>query len=82
MSAEIDPEVAPSGGGCLECDAAGGWWFHLRRCAQCGHIGCCDDSLSRHAPAHGERTGHPIIQGFDLDRVTSAGFRGLRLVEP
>lgn len=33
MSAEIDPEVAPSGGGCLECDAAGGWWFHLRRCA-------------------------------------------------
>ena len=19
-----------------------GWWFHLRRCAQCGHVGCCD----------------------------------------
>ena len=65
MSAEIDPEVVPSGDGCLECDAAGGWWFHLRRCAQCGHIGCCDDSLSRHATAHAERTGHPVIQGFE-----------------
>ena len=21
-----------------------GWWFHLRRCAECGHIGCCDKS--------------------------------------
>ena len=23
--------VAPSGTGCVECDAAGGWWVHLRR---------------------------------------------------
>ena len=22
----------------------GGWWLHLRRCAECGHIGCCDNS--------------------------------------
>jgi len=29
-TAEIDPAVAPSGTGCVECDAAGGWWFHLR----------------------------------------------------
>lgn len=40
----IDTSVPPSGSGCVECDAVGGWWFHLRRCAQCGHIGCCDDS--------------------------------------
>lgn len=44
----IDPTVPPSGTGCVECDAAGGWWFHLRRCARCGHIGCCDDSPSQH----------------------------------
>ena len=44
MTAGIDPEVAPSGPGCEECDEAGGWWVHLRRCAQCGHIGCCDTS--------------------------------------
>ena len=35
----IDPTVPPSGTGCVECDAAGGWWVHLRRCAQCGHVG-------------------------------------------
>ena len=38
----IDPAAEPSGTGCKECLAAGAWWFHLRRCAQCGHIGCCD----------------------------------------
>ncbi|MDT5091786.1 MAG: hypothetical protein QOH60_1149 [Mycobacterium sp.] len=61
----IDPKVPPSGIGCAECDEAGGWWFHLRRCAECGHIGCCDDSLARHATAHWRATGHPIIQSFE-----------------
>jgi hypothetical protein len=31
----IDPSVPPSGTGCVECDATGGWWVHLRRCTQC-----------------------------------------------
>jgi hypothetical protein len=35
----IEPSVPPSGTGCVECDAAGGWWVHLRRCARCGHVG-------------------------------------------
>ncbi|EWT03712.1 hypothetical protein N864_19270 [Intrasporangium chromatireducens Q5-1] len=61
----IDPSVAPSGDGCLECDEAGGWWFHLRRCAQCGHIGCCDTSPSQHATAHARQTGHPLITSFE-----------------
>ncbi len=65
MSAEVDPTVPPSGTGCVECDAAGGWWVHLRRCAACGHIGCCDDSLARHASAHWRETGHPIIRSFE-----------------
>jgi hypothetical protein len=34
MTAAVDPSVAPSGIGCAECDAAGGWWVHLR--AVCG----------------------------------------------
>ena len=38
------PLSRTSGIGCLECLAEGGWWFHLRRCAECGHIGCCDSS--------------------------------------
>ncbi|NUU24098.1 MAG: UBP-type zinc finger domain-containing protein [Streptomycetaceae bacterium] len=61
----IDPSVPPSGTGCVECDANGGWWFHLRRCALCGHIGCCDDSPSKHATAHARETGHPLIRTFE-----------------
>ncbi|MGW2964815.1 UBP-type zinc finger domain-containing protein [Streptomyces sp. NPDC001220] len=63
----IDPNVPPSGAGCVECDKAGGWWFHLRRCAQCGHIGCCDDSPAKHATAHFRDTGHPIIRSYEPD---------------
>lgn len=61
----IDPTVPPSGSGCAECDTAGGWWFHLRRCAQCGHIGCCDSSPSQHASAHAKESGHPLIRSFE-----------------
>ena len=61
----IDPTVPPSGPGCLECTASGGWWFHLRRCATCGHIGCCDSSPSQHATAHYRETGHRIIRSFE-----------------
>jgi hypothetical protein len=61
----IDPSVPPSGSGCTECDSNGGWWFHLRRCAQCGHIGCCDSSPSQHASVHAGDSGHPVIQSFE-----------------
>jgi hypothetical protein len=49
----------------VECLAAGGWWVHLRRCTQCGHIGCCDTSPMQHARAHAAETGHPIIRSFE-----------------
>jgi hypothetical protein len=61
----IDPSVPPSGPGCVECDAAAGWWVHLRRCAQCGHVGCCDSSPSQHATAHHRATGHPVVQSYE-----------------
>jgi hypothetical protein len=61
----IDPAARPSGTGCAECDAAGGWWVHLRRCAQCGHIGCCDSSPAQHASAHAAATGHPLVRSFE-----------------
>jgi hypothetical protein len=63
--AGIDPTVPPSGTGCAECEPAGGWWLHLRRCAQCGHIGCCDNSPSQHATRHAKETGHPVIRSFE-----------------
>jgi Zn-finger in ubiquitin-hydrolases and other protein len=61
----INPDAKPSGTGCAECEDAGGWWFHLRRCAECGHIGCCDSSPSQHASAHSTASGHPLIRSFE-----------------
>ena len=64
-TAGINISVVPSGSGCVECLAADGWWLHLRRCAQCGHIGCCDTSPSQHASAHAKSSGHPLIRSFE-----------------
>jgi hypothetical protein len=61
----IDRAAPPSGTGCAECDASGAWWFHLRRCAACGHVGCCDSSLNKHATAHARATGHRYMQSFE-----------------
>jgi Zn-finger in ubiquitin-hydrolases and other protein len=64
-TAGINPTVRPSGDGCVECLAAGEWWLHLRRCAECGHIGCCDTSPNQHATKHFHQTGHPVIASFE-----------------
>jgi len=64
-SPPIDPTILPSGPGCVDCEEAGSWWLHLRRCAACGHVGCCDDSLNRHATAHAAESDHPVIQSFE-----------------
>lgn len=61
----IDPGALPSGPGCAECLATGSWWYHLRRCAACGHIGCCDSSPSQHARIHAAETGHTIVASFE-----------------
>jgi ubiquitin-hydrolase Zn-finger-containing protein len=61
----IDVTVPPSGTGCADCEVGQGWWLHLRRCAQCGNIGCCDDSPAQHASAHATATGHPLITSFE-----------------
>lgn len=51
--------------GCAECLKSGQRWVHLRICRQCGHIGCCDQSVGRHATAHFHQSGHPVIEGYD-----------------
>jgi hypothetical protein len=84
----IDPNAVPSGVGCVECEASGAWWLHLRRCAQCGHIGCCDDSLGKHATAHATESGHPIIRSFEpgehwfYSYATGAMYDGPTLAPP
>lgn len=61
----INPASNPSGDGCVECLATGKWWLHLRRCAECGHVGCCDRSPNQHASKHAKATGHPVIASFE-----------------
>jgi hypothetical protein len=61
----FDLVTRPSGTGCADSLAADGWWFHLRRCARCSHVGCCDSSPSQHASRHAAEDGHPIVQSFE-----------------
>jgi hypothetical protein len=90
MSDGIDVTAQPSGTGCIECETASppAWWVHLRRCAACGHIGCCDSSPGQHATAHATSTGHPVIRSFEpgedwfFDYETGQAFDGPELAEP
>lgn len=86
----IDPSVQPSGTGCVECSAGEGpgWWFHLRRCAACGHIGCCDSSPGQHATMHARQAGHPFLTSFEpgedwfWNAETEQVYEGPRLAPP
>ncbi|MGW6275921.1 Na+/H+ antiporter [Kribbella sp. NPDC055071] len=51
--------------GCEECLADGGTWVHLRLCLGCGHVGCCDSSVSKHASKHFDQTKHPVMRSFE-----------------
>lgn len=66
-AAVADLGPAPSGDGCVECLAGNGWWLHLRRCAACGHVGCCDTSPSQHASRHAHTHAHPVAQSYEPD---------------
>ena len=77
----INETAKPSGEGCVECLATGGWWLHLRRCAECGHIGCCDNSPSQHSTHHHTATGHPIITSFEPGEDWFYDFRTQDYVE-
>jgi hypothetical protein len=85
---DIDPDVAPSGPGCVECLAGDGWWFHLRRCARCGHIGCCDSSPSQHASRHAMDAQHAVARSYEpgedwfWDYVTEQFLDGPALAPP
>jgi K+:H+ antiporter len=57
--------VVPSAAGCEDCLQIGSRWVHLRICMTCGHVGCCDDSPSRHARVHHDQTLHPIVRSLE-----------------
>ncbi|MDX6267477.1 MAG: monovalent cation/hydrogen antiporter [Frankiales bacterium] len=51
--------------GCEECLRDGTAWVHLRLCLACGHVGCCDSSIGKHATAHHGQTAHPVIRSIE-----------------
>jgi len=57
-------KVLPATAGCAECLALGTQWVELRMCLVCGHVGCCDASPGKHATAHYQTTGHPVMQSI------------------
>lgn len=64
-AADADPPV-PANALCEECAEDGqSIWAHLRMCLTCGHVGCCDSSPQRHATAHYQATGHPVMRSIE-----------------
>jgi hypothetical protein len=55
------PVSVPAASECEDCVREGTRWVQLRRCLGCQHVGCCDNSPMRHATAHWNATGHPVI---------------------
>jgi tellurite resistance protein TerC len=57
--------VQPSAKVCAECVKLGDEWVELRMCRTCGNVACCDDSRNRHATAHFQATGHPLMRTLE-----------------
>ena len=51
--------------GCDECVKLGQTWVHLRQCLDCGHVGCCDSSIGKHATGHFHATQHPVMRSVE-----------------
>ncbi len=52
----------PGSAVCEEC----GSHYNLRRCATCGHVGCCE-SQAGHGRAHALEADHPVILQMPAD---------------
>jgi monovalent cation/hydrogen antiporter len=50
---------------CQACVDEGTQWVSLRRCLECGNIGCCDSSPRQHATRHFHETQHPVMQSAE-----------------
>ncbi|WP_263375930.1 UBP-type zinc finger domain-containing protein [Granulicella aggregans] len=58
-------DVRPNTDGCEECLKIGQEWVHLRMCMECGHVGCCDSSIGKHATKHFHGTKHAIMRSLE-----------------
>ncbi len=60
---DFPPPKTPSA--CEDCLKEGTQWVHLRECLICGHVGCCDSSLRRHATKHFHETHHAVMRSIE-----------------
>ena len=65
LAAAETPKAPTSAEGCPRCLAEGLTWVHLRSCAECGNVGCCDSSVGKHAEAHFHDAGHPVMRSIE-----------------
>jgi len=66
LEAQHKPAAPPqTPGECADCVREGTAWVHLRLCLTCGAVSCCDSSPQRHANAHFERSGHPVMRSAE-----------------
>jgi CPA1 family monovalent cation:H+ antiporter len=65
LEASEIPKPPTSTEGCPTCLALGLRWVHLRACAVCGQVGCCNSSRGNHAEAHFHETGHPVMRSIE-----------------
>jgi uncharacterized UBP type Zn finger protein len=59
--------ILPNTEYCEECKKQNLPTVALRMCLTCGHVGCCDSSIGKHATKHFEETGHPIMKSTPDD---------------
>ncbi len=52
---------------CEACVVEGTRWVALRRCLECGNVGCCDSSPRQHATRHFHETTHAVMQSAEPD---------------
>jgi len=62
---QLTAPVEPASDVCELCVSMGSTWVHLRSCLQCGSVGCCDNSVNRHARKHWEEHDHPLIRSIE-----------------
>jgi Na+/H+ antiporter len=59
---KVDEEPATY---CQRCLDEGTQWVALRRCLECGNVGCCDSSQRQHGTAHFHETQHAVMQSAE-----------------
>ena len=56
--------ITPKTKNCEKCEKEHLPTVALRMCLTCGHVGCCDSSIGKHATKHFVETGHPIMKAI------------------